>query len=123
LDRYPEPQPREVTTVVGTTTGYLAPGRILFELEGRELSLEPFVTRPEQTDLFLIFRDATSGRETYGAGRFLGATLKGDRVLLDFNRAYNPPCAFTAFATCPLPPPANRLEVEIRAGERHAGDH
>lgn len=65
-----------------------------------------------------MFADGTSGRETYGAGRFLAAPLPVDgRVRLDFNRAYSPPCAFTTFATCPLPPDQNRLALRVLAGE------
>ncbi|MGE4359416.1 MAG: DUF1684 domain-containing protein, partial [Lysobacteraceae bacterium] len=69
--------------------------------------------------LFLIFADRTSGRETYGAGRFLDTPVPKDgRVLVDFNLAYSPPCAFNAFSTCPLPPPENRLDLAVRAGEK-----
>ena len=94
-----------------------------FELDGARLSLEPFVDEAGQTDLFIIFKDRTSGRETYGAGRFLSAVLEGERVGLDFNKAYNPPCAFTPFATCPLPPARNRLDAAIRAGEKDGSHH
>ena len=66
-----------------------------------------------------VFRDRSSGRETYGAGRFLKAPIGSDgKVVLDFNRAYSPPCAFTPFATCPLPPPENWLPVAVTAGEK-----
>ena len=76
----------------------------------------------DATELFFIFRDQTSGKETYGAGRFLYADLPKDgKVVLDFNKAYNPPCAFTPYATCPLPPPQNRLPVRIEAGEKAYG--
>jgi uncharacterized protein (DUF1684 family) len=68
--------------------------------------------------VFFNFRDQTSGQTTYGAGRFLDATPADGAVTLDFNRAYNPPCAFTPFATCPLPPPENRLAVPVTAGEK-----
>ena len=80
-------------------------GLLEFELNGAALALEPYIGKPEDTSLFLIFKDRTSGKETYGAGRFLYARLEDDRAVLDFNKAYNPPCAFTPFATCPLPPP------------------
>ena len=76
------------------------------------------VVEPGDTQLFFIFRDATSGKTTYGAGRFLHADPPKDgRVILDFNKAYSPPCAVTPYATCPLPPPQNRLPVAIEAGE------
>ena len=73
--------------------------------------------------LFIVFADATSGFETYGGGRFLSADPPDaqGRVVLDFNRATNPPCAFTPHATCPMPPPANRLPVAVRAGEKAWG--
>jgi hypothetical protein len=80
----------------------------------------------EAGDLFLLFRDATSGKATYGSGRYLHTPLPdaAGNVVLDFNFAYNPPCAFTAFATCQLPPRQNWLPVKIRAGEkRYAGGH
>jgi uncharacterized protein (DUF1684 family) len=123
LRRYESPSPREIPTVVGTATEMLAPGLLEFELNAIALTLEPYIGKPEDTSLFLIFKDGTSGKETYGAGRFLSATLEDDRALLDFNKAYNPPCAFTPFATCPLPPPQNRLDVAIRAGERAPAEH
>ena len=70
-------------------------------------------------EAFFVFRDRTSGKETYGAGRFLTVLLNGsNRITLDFNFAYNPPCAFTPFATCPLPPPENWLPFAIPAGEK-----
>ena len=70
--------------------------------------------------LFLVFADRTSGHGSYGAGRFLDAPRPDPqgRLVIDFNQAYNPPCAFTPFATCPLPPPENRLDLAIQAGER-----
>jgi len=120
---YAEPERRQIATVVGTTAEMLAPGTVEFELDGARLSLEPFVDEAGQTDLFIIFKDRTSGRETYGAGRFLSAVLEGERVVLDFNKAYNPPCAFTPFATCPLPPARNRLDAAVRAGERGGAQH
>jgi uncharacterized protein (DUF1684 family) len=75
-------------------------------------------------ELFFIFRDETSGHETYGAGRYLYSELPREgHVTLDFNKAYSPPCAFTRFATCPLPPRQNRLAVRVEAGEKHTGAH
>ena len=83
--------------------------------------------RAGDEQLFLIIGDATSGKETYGGGRYLyvDAPDADGRIDLDFNRAYNPPCAFTPFATCPLPPPQNRLALRIEAGEKNyaGGDH
>ena len=78
----------------------------------------------EEKQLFFIFKDQTSGKETYPSGRFLYAELPTNgQVLLDFNKAYNPPCAFTPYATCPLPPAGNRLAVRIEAGELDYGHH
>jgi len=121
LRPFDEPKPIEVATVVDIGARFLVPGRLEFELDGIALSLEPLISEPSDTELFIIFKDSTSGEETYGAGRYLYATLEGRDAVVDFNKAYNPPCVFTAFATCPLPPPQNRLDVPIRAGERRYG--
>ncbi len=105
-------------TVIGTIENYLAPGRAVFEREGRRFELYPVLEAPGDTQLFLIFADATSGKETYGAARFLYADMpRVGKIVLDFNKAYNPPCAFTPYATCPLAPPENRLDVRVTAGE------
>ncbi len=100
-----------------------APGLLHFAIDGEEVSLEPHLSSPDDLDLFLVFRDTTSGETTYGAGRFLSAELVegSDEVVLDFNLATNPPCAFTPFATCPLPPPGNTLSVPVEAGETYVG--
>ncbi len=122
----PHDPPREIQipTVLGTSETMLAPGIVEFELMGRAQRLEPVVGSLDDDKLFFIFKDATSGEETYGAGRFMYTELPQDgRVTLDFNRAYNPPCAYTAFATCPLPPRQNRLDVRVEAGEKTYGDH
>ena len=80
---------------------------------------------PDDRELFVVFADGTSGRETYGAARFLYADPpQNGKLVLDFNRAYNPPCSFTPYATCPLAPPENRLPVRVAAGERkYRGGH
>ncbi len=125
---YNPPKMLDIPTVLGTTSHMPAPGVAEFTLDGQVLRLEPVLEDPQATDLFFIMRDATSKTTTYGAGRFLdselpdhGVTQPGE-VWLDFNRAVNPPCAFTAYATCPLPPPQNRLTVPIPAGERRYHD-
>jgi uncharacterized protein (DUF1684 family) len=93
-------------------------GRAVFEVEGTPCRLRLF-DEDQGRRLFVLFADATNRDETYGAGRFLYAPLpSGGRVLLDFNKSFNPPCAFTAFASCPLPPPENRLPIRIEAGEK-----
>jgi uncharacterized protein len=121
---YATPQVRDIPTVLGTTEPMTAPGLLKFSLGGRDFSLEPMVEDPGHPEFFLIFKDATSGHGTYPAGRFLYADLPKDgKVVLDFNRAVNPPCAFTGFATCPLPPRQNQLPVAIPAGEKDPGLH
>ncbi len=112
--------PKEVLipNVLGGNFKMKSPGILRFKLNGKKYALEP-VLEEGSDRLFIIFRDATSKTETYGAGRFLYAEkAKNGKILLDFNKSENPPCAFTSFATCPLPPPQNRLEVEIKAGEK-----
>ena len=112
-----QPKTLKVDTVVGIAEAMPSPGYAEFEIDGKTVRLEP-VIEPGETDLFFIFRDATTGRTTYPGGRFLYAEPPRDgRVVLDFNRAYSPPCAFTAFATCPMPPAPNRLAIPIEAGE------
>jgi uncharacterized protein len=85
-------------------------------MNGRNHTLLPFKSG---NGYFLIFGDATNGLESYGGGRFLYADrIEGEKVIIDFNRAYNPPCAFSPFATCPLPPTENLLDFEVEAGEK-----
>ncbi len=111
-----------IPNVLGQTEQVSSPGYVEFTLEGRKLRLTPVEESPGE--LFFIFRDLTSGKETYGSGRFLDTDMpKNGQVVLDFNKAYNPPCAFTPFATCPLPPKENRLPVRIEAGELKYATH
>ena len=125
---YDPPKVLDIPTVLGTTTHLPAPGAAEFTIDGKTVRLEPVLEDPKSTDLFFILRDATSKTKTYGAGRFLYTELpdhgvgKPGELWLDFNRAVNPPCAFTPYATCPLPPPQNRLEVAIPAGEQRYHD-
>jgi uncharacterized protein len=110
----------QVPSVVGIPTTEKAPGRAHFTVDGKEVSLEP--TLEDDGSLFVVFKDKTAPGETYGAGRFLAAAAPRDGVVvLDFNRAYNPPCAFSPHATCPLPLPQNVLPVRIPAGEKKYG--
>lgn len=121
---YATPQTRAIPTVLGTSEPMTAPGLLRFKVKGRTYTLEPVIEDPAHPELFIIFRDATSGKATYPAGRFLAAAMPRDgKVVLDFNRAYNPPCAFSHFATCPLPPKQNELRLAIRAGEKDYGSH
>jgi hypothetical protein len=118
---YDPPRQLPIVNVLGNLSSMTSPGYVEFTLEGRVFRLDP-VAEPGANELFFIFKDETAGGETYPAGRFLYSALPRDGfVELDFNRAVNPPCAFTAFATCPLPPKQNQLPVRIDAGERYAG--
>jgi uncharacterized protein (DUF1684 family) len=109
----------QVTNQAGKVTDTLSPGKIVFELNGQRMSLDALLDDAGSKRLTISFRDGTSGRETYGAGRFLyseGLPVGGE-VVLDFNKAYNPPCALNPLVVCPLPPPQNRLDVRVEAGE------
>ncbi len=117
---YPQPKMIPILNILGDTEPTPSPGFATFEWEGKPCHLEPV---SEDDRLFFMFKDATNGKETYPAGRFLYAALPRDgRVVLDFNEAENPPCAFTPYATCPLPPKQNHLAAAIEAGEL-APDH
>ena len=108
-----------IANVLGQEDQMASPGYVLFKIGDREVRLEPVLEETDAKELFFIFKDQTAGRDTYPAGRFLYTDLPKDgTVVLDFNKAYSPPCAFTAYATCPLPPPQNRLSVRIEAGEK-----
>ncbi|HWB83971.1 MAG TPA: DUF1684 domain-containing protein [Bryobacteraceae bacterium] len=118
----PSPSKIAITNLLGQTTPEDSPGYVVFRLNGKELRLYPVVDDPASKSLFFVFRDLTTGKTTYGAGRFLEAEAPHNgQVTLDFNEAYNPPCAFTPYATCPLPPKENRLPVAIEAGEKKYG--
>ena len=102
----------------GGTRELVVPGDIHFELDGREYDLAAF---DDGGTLLLVFGDETNGAETYGSGRFLFVELRDDEgtVVLDFNRAFVPPCGFSAQYNCPLPPASNRFPLPIRAGEKN----
>jgi uncharacterized protein (DUF1684 family) len=118
------PAPHKVVfeTEVGIKQDGDSPGYLEFDRAGQHYKMEPVT---EDGELFLVLRDGTSGQTTYAASRFLYAKLpdKQGHTTLDFNRAYNPPCVFTAYATCPLPPRQNRLTVAIEAGEKKYPGH
>ena len=118
FQKYDTPQKIMIPTILGTVEESFSPGKLNFRIDNKEYSLEP--TSAGQ-GLFVVFADLTSGEETYGAGRFLyiDGPDSNNNVVLDFNKAYNPPCAFTKFATCPLPPESNKLKVRITAGEKN----
>ena len=112
------PHKLEIGSVLGTIDKVDVPGKAVFKRDGHTFELLPYQEEPGG-ELFFVLADRTSGKETYGAARFLYAALPKDgKVILDFNRAYNPPCAFTEYATCPLAPPENRLDVAVTAGEK-----
>lgn len=118
FEAFSEPKEILIPNVLGGNFKMKSPGILRFKLGGKKYTLEPVLDEIGD-ELFIIFRDATSKTETYGAGRFLYAEkAENGKVILDFNRAENPPCAFTSFATCPLPPPQNRLTAKIKAGEK-----
>lgn len=107
-----------VADIIGITNDVPSPGAVEFQRDGRTWRIEAMDEGDGQ--LFLVFADRTNGHGSYGAGRFLYAAPPdaSGKVTIDFNQAYNPPCAFTSFATCPLPPPENRLDLAITAGEK-----
>jgi len=124
---WPDKRPVTFTTVLGTKETMESPGFVTFSRSAREFKLEPVI---DEGKLFFVIRDQTSGKATYGAARFIYAEKPKDgwskpgTVWLDFNQAVNPPCMFTPYATCPLPPPQNRLPIEVTAGEKIYGkDH
>ena len=105
-------------TVLGTTVKQKCPGALVFKIQDKTFRLDAIADNLNQP-LFLIFADKTNGKETYGGGRFLIVDKLNENgfTFIDFNKAYNPPCAFTEYATCPLPPNQNRLPLRITAGE------
>jgi uncharacterized protein (DUF1684 family) len=117
----------KIVNILGMEEDLDAPGALVFTKDGKEYRLDAVLEDPGDTELFVMFADATSGKETYGAGRFMYVPMPKDgAVRLNFNKSYNPPCAFNEFATCPLPPFQNRLtSLRIDAGEKnYAGaDH
>lgn len=122
FQKFVSPKKFIVPNILGTFEEEEAEGEIVFNKNGEDFSIVPIATGDKY---FIIFADKTSGVETYGAGRFLytdKADENGD-VVLDFNKAYNPPCAFTKYATCPIPPKENHLKLAVTAGEKNWGHH
>jgi len=119
LEAHVPPKVISIVNVLGMIENMTSPGVLLFEVSGKEYRLDPVLEKGSR-QLFVIFADQTSGKETYGAGRYLYVDPPDaeGKVIIDFNKAYNPPCAFTKFATCPLPPRQNRLSTRIDAGEK-----
>jgi uncharacterized protein len=113
-----------ITNVLGQTTPNPTPGYLEFQIKGKTFTLDA-LEGEEDDELFMIFADETSGGETYGGGRYM-YVKKPDvsgKVIIDFNKAYNPPCVYTPHATCPLPPRQNMLDVKITAGHKNYGNH
>ncbi|KUG26935.1 hypothetical protein ASZ90_003216 [hydrocarbon metagenome] len=108
----------DIPTIIGTIEKDYSPGKLVFNINDKEYELFP---TKSGNGLFIVFADLTSGEETYGAGRFLYTDMPDSNniVILDFNKAYNPPCAFSKYATCPLPPKENYLKIRITAGEKN----
>jgi uncharacterized protein len=119
LEPYNPSKAIPITNVLGMVEEMTSPGAVVFEVAGKTHRIDA-VEEKGSKQLFLIFADETTGRETYGAGRYLYADPPdgAGTVVVDFNKAYNPPCAFTNYATCPLPPSQNRLALRIEAGEK-----
>ena len=113
-----------IINILGMEEDMNSPGALLFDVDGKQYRLDT-VLEDGETDYFVMFADQTSGKQTYGAGRFLYVKPPVNGVtVLDFSKSYNPPCAFSPYATCPLPPPQNRLPLSIQAGElTYAGAH
>lgn len=121
FEPYNPPKKVKIPNVLGQVSESDSPGAVVFDWQGTTYRLD--VLGSVEDGLSTIFADATSGHETYGAGRFLElGTLANGKVEVDFNTAYNPPCAFTSFATCPLPPEQNKLALAVTAGEKKFGE-
>jgi uncharacterized protein len=115
---YPPGKRIRIVNILGMEEDDVSPGAVVFSRDGHTFRLDTVLEAPEETQLFIMFADATSGHETYGGGRFLYIPRPtGSTVTVDFNKAFNPPCALNDFATCPLPPSQNRLQLRVSAGE------
>lgn len=121
LDRYPTPEPVTLATSKGVPRPMLKWGSFTFTIDGQTRTLQAYISAHAhgEASLFVPFRDATSGRETYGAARYLDLPVtRNDRYVLDFNAAYNPYCAYSDDYVCPFPPRENWLDIPVRAGEK-----
>ncbi len=125
LEWFDQPQPILIPTVLGSQRMHECPAIIVFEVNGERYELYPYDSYYGGTIWTVIFSDLTNGETTYGAGRFLDLDAPepgAPSMVIDFNKAYNPPCAFSDYATCPIPPPENRLALAIPAGEKMYGE-
>lgn len=115
---YPEPKRVDMLNILGDVESFESPGYVEFELMGETIRMEPLSAR--EGALWFVYRDGTSGNESYPAARFLRTDPpKNGEVVIDFNRSYNPPCAYNPHTTCPMPTKENRLKVRIEAGEKN----
>ena len=117
LVRFKQPRKITIPNVLGTESQQDIQGTLVFKIKGKEYRLLPLGSKGP---LFVIFGDETNGTETYGGGRFLSVAEPDPqgRTIIDFNKAFNPPCVFSDYATCPLPPQENQLELRVTAGEK-----
>lgn len=115
---YTPPKKVEIVNVLGMTNEDEVPGKLVFQIDGKQHTLEPVKSGES---FFLMFKDTTTGKTTYSVGRYLYANFpdKENNVILDFNKSYNPPCAYTPYATCPMAPQQNHLPIAIEAGEKY----
>jgi uncharacterized protein (DUF1684 family) len=120
FEPYNPPKPMPITNVLGMESSESSPGAVKFEVDGKEYRIDA-ITEKGERHLFMIVSDKTSGKDTYPAGRYLYVDPPdaSGQMVIDFNKAFSPPCAFTKFATCPLPPKQNRLPFAIAAGEKY----
>ena len=119
---YTPPKELSIANVLGSEEKELCYGALAFEIDGKSYRIDP-IGNMDDEEWFIIFGDATNGKTTYGAGRYIYIPKPDENGItyIDFNKAYNPPCVFTEFATCPLPPPQNKLPIEVTAGEKNYG--
>lgn len=122
FEAYNPPKKIFIPNVLGQIEEEFSPGAVIFEKDGKTFRIDAI---DEGEKLFLIIADETNGEETYGGGRFLYVDKQDSsgNLILDFNKAYNPPCVFTKYATCPLPPEQNYLNIRIEAGEKNYGEN
>lgn len=117
---FDEPRTISIPDVLGDVYQDSLFGMLEFTIDGQQYNIAPLGHPTNSDDFFIIFGDKTNGESTYGGGRYIHIPLPGEdgKTYLDFNKAYNPPCVFTEFATCPLPPESNRLPIKVTAGEK-----
>lgn len=125
FEPYNPPKMIKIASMINTVEDDSCPGAIVFTLDEKEYRLDAVKEVGSDNELFIMFSDETSGKETYGMGRQLYTSLpdKDNKVVLDFNKAYNWPCVFTTFATCPIPPRQNHLPIRVEAGEKMYSGH